>query len=105
MNTQSFDFNKAKQYPGWMSVLRGEEIPESEEYGVSSFVFRARKPFHPDRLWKFIQSEGKNFLRVKGLFWIATRPNHIGIWSQAGHVARFDSGIYSPVKRRVAKRY
>ena len=92
LNTQSFDFNKAKQYPGWMSVLRGEEIPESEEYGVSSFVFRARKPFHPNRLWKFIQSEGKKFLRVKGLFWIATRPNHIGIWSQAGHVARFDSG-------------
>jgi G3E family GTPase len=69
-----------------MAVLRGEEKPETEEYGVSSFVFRAKKPFHPERLWNFIMSEGKKFLRVKGLFWVATRPDFTGLWGQAGQV-------------------
>lgn len=94
LNTKRFDFDRAKSSPGWMSVLRGEEQPETEEYGVGSFVFKARKPFHPGRLWKFIKGEAKSFLRVKGLFWLATRPNHIGLWSQAGHVARFEASGY-----------
>ncbi|MDD9950172.1 MAG: GTP-binding protein [Zetaproteobacteria bacterium] len=87
LNTRRFNLEKAKQAPGWMAVLRGQEQSEVDEYGVSSFVFKARKPFHPERLWKFIKGDGKNFLRVKGLFWIASRPNYIGLWSQAGHVA------------------
>lgn len=61
LDTKKFDFENAKAAPGWMAVLRGKEKPETEEYGVSSLVFRAKKPFHPERLWKFIMSEGKNF--------------------------------------------
>ena len=90
LNTRLFNFEKAKQAPGWMAVLRGQEHSETEEYGIGSVVFRARKPFHPERLWKLLYDEGKNFLRVKGLFWVATRPNLIGVWSQAGQVATFE---------------
>jgi G3E family GTPase len=90
LNTHSFDFDKAKEAPGWMSVLRGQEKSETLEYGVSSFVFRAKKPFHPERLWKFLFQHGKSFLRVKGLFWIATRPDMIGLWSQAGQSVSFE---------------
>jgi len=92
LNTKLFNFEKAEQAPGWMAVLRGEEKPETEEYGVSSLVFRARKPFHPERLWNFIMKEGKRFLRVKGLFWVATRPDFIGVWSQAGLVVSLECG-------------
>lgn len=90
LNTKLFNFDKAQQAPGWMAVLRGEEKPETEEYGVSSFVFRSKKPFHPERLWNFLHTEGKKFLRVKGLFWVASRPNFIGLWSQAGQVVTLE---------------
>ena len=90
LDTNKFDFEKAQAAPGWMAVLRGEEKPETEEYGVSSFVFRAKKPFHPERLWNFIMSEGKKFLRVKGLFWVATRPNFTGLWGQAGQIVTLE---------------
>lgn len=90
LNTGLFNFEKAQEAPGWMAVLRGEEKPETEEYGVSSFVFRTKKPFHCERLWSFIMEEGKRFLRVKGLFWVATRSNYIGLWSQAGQVVTLE---------------
>ncbi|MFZ4402881.1 MAG: zinc metallochaperone GTPase ZigA [Pseudobdellovibrionaceae bacterium] len=90
LDTKKFDFEKAQAAPGWMAVLRGEEKSEIEEYGVSSFVFRAKKPFHPARLWNFIMAEGKKFLRVKGLFWVATRPDFTGLWGQAGQVVTLE---------------
>jgi G3E family GTPase len=92
LNTGLFDFEKARQSPGWMAVIRGEEKAESDQYGISSLVFRERKPFHPERLWKFLHTAGKKFLRVKGLFWVATRPDFIGLWSQAGQVAAIECG-------------
>ena len=90
LNTGKFDLEQAQQAPGWMSTLRGEEDSEIEEYGIQSFVFREKKPFHPKRLWDFLHEDGEKFLRVKGLFWLATRPDAIGLWSQAGKIASFE---------------
>ncbi len=84
LNTGRFDFEQASQAAGWMKTLRGEERSEADEYGIASFVYRARRPFHPDRLWEYCQESWPGVLRSKGLFWIATRPDLIGLRSQAG---------------------
>ncbi|NDJ51471.1 MAG: GTP-binding protein [Chloroflexi bacterium] len=89
VNTRLFDMAAAQRSAGWLKELQGEHTPETEEYGISSFVFRARRPFHPERLMEVLKSDHmKTVLRSKGFFWIATR-HHTGIiWSLAGHVAR-----------------
>lgn len=88
LNTNLFDFNAAAQAPGWLKELRGEHIPETEEYGIQSFVYRARRPFHPQRFFDFINSEWKGVIRSKGFFWLASDPEFAGSWSQAGAMAR-----------------
>lgn len=88
LNTGLFDFDQAADAPGWLQELRGEHIPETEEYGISSFVYRARKPFHPQRLWQWFNTEWPGVLRSKGRYWIASRPDFCGNWSQAGAVTR-----------------
>ncbi len=88
LDTGLFDFDQAAQAPGWLATLRGEEQPETEEYGVSQFVYRARRPFHPQRFWDLVQSEWPGVIRSKGHFWLASRPDYVGEWSQAGAVAR-----------------
>jgi G3E family GTPase len=88
LNTGLFDFDEAAEAPGWLQELRGEHVPESEEYGISSFVYRARKPFHPARLWQWFNTEWPGVIRSKGRYWIASRPEFCGTWSQAGAVTR-----------------
>jgi G3E family GTPase len=88
MHTGLFDFDQAAEAPGWLQELRGEHVPESEEYGISSFVYRARKPFHPQRLWQWLNTEWPGVVRSKGRYWIASRPEFCATWSQAGAVTR-----------------
>ncbi len=91
LNTGKFDFEKAQQAPGWLKEMRGEHVPETEEYGISSFSYEARRPFNPEKFFNFLhntQQFGK-LIRSKGYFWLATRPQYAGQWSQAGGIARY----------------
>ena len=91
LNTGLFDFDKAQQAPGWLKEMRGEHIPETEEYGISSFSYSARRPFHPEKFFNFVhatETYGK-LVRSKGYFWLATRPEFAGQWNQAGGIARY----------------
>ena len=84
LRTGLFNFEKAADAPGWLKELRGEHIPETEQYGISSFVFRARRPLHPERFWNFMTKNAKSVVRSKGFLWLATRPDVAAGWSQAG---------------------
>jgi len=92
MGTGRFDFEIAKQSKGWQLTLRGDGASEVEEYGVSSFVYRSRRPFHPARFFDCLSRDWHGVLRSKGFFWLASRLDKIGVWSQAGRVARLDFG-------------
>ena len=85
LNTKLFDFDKSSRSAGWIKELqKGFHTPETEEYGISSFVFRRRRPFHPERLIEFFNNFPSNIIRSKGILWLATR-NSIAInYSQAG---------------------
>jgi G3E family GTPase len=87
LNTGRFNFDKAQQAPGWLQELRDEHKPETEEYGISSFNYQARRPFHPERFYQYLHDSDWNngtLLRSKGFFWLASRPEWVGSWSQAG---------------------
>jgi len=88
LDTKLFDFEEASKAPGWLKELRGEHTPETDEYGIRSFVWRARLPMHPRRFWDVVNSEWPGVVRSKGFFWLASRPTHVGSWSQAGAVCR-----------------
>lgn len=88
LGTGLFDFDQAAQAPGWLQTLRGEHTPEADTYGVGSFVYRARRPFHPLRLHAAINQEWPGVVRSKGFFWLASRPEHAFEWSQAGAICR-----------------
>ncbi len=82
----SFDYEKASRSAGWMKVLLGEEGSEVDEFGIRNFVFRAKKPLHPERLADFLDqdSDWDQLLRVKGFFWIASRPKVVAEMNLAG---------------------
>jgi len=94
LGTGKFSFARAERAPGWLKELRGEHVPETEEYGISSFVYRARRPFHPEKFHDFLHQpwpDGR-LIRSKGFFWLASRPQLAGIWNQAGGIVHVSCG-------------
>jgi G3E family GTPase len=89
LDTRRFSFEEAAAAPGWLQEMRGTHVPETQEYGISSFSYRARLPFHPDRFWNFMRAGAwEGVLRSKGYFWLASRMDFAGSWSQAGGAYR-----------------
>ena len=93
INTGLFNYEEAEQSAGWIEELnKDEHTPESEEYGISSFVFRSKYPFDSKRFWNYIQhSFPTTIIRSKGLFWLSSRPVQAMSWGQAGGSLRADS--------------
>jgi G3E family GTPase len=93
LHTGMFDFEKAEQSAGWIEELsKDEHKPETEEYGISSFVYRSKKPFDPVRFFNYVQKGFPlSIIRSKGLFWLASRPDQALIWGQAGGSLKGDS--------------
>jgi G3E family GTPase len=87
MGTGLYDLKRSEKKPGWLDSLV-EHTPETEEYGISNFVYERRVPFHPERFFQLLQQEWPGVIRSKGVFWLATRLTKAGYWSQAGAVAR-----------------
>jgi len=84
LGTELFDMEEAEQRPAWIQELMGTHTPESEAYGITSFVYRARRPFHPQRLHDWLQQPWPGVVRAKGWFWVASRPNHTAAFQLAG---------------------
>ena len=106
LNTCLFDYEKAEASAGWLKELENDHVPETEEYGISSFVFRSKKPFHPDRFLNYLnQSFPQNIIRSKGLFWLASRSNQALLWSSAGGSCKADSAgvwwVSMPFQERI----
>lgn len=91
VNTDRFDFDATSSAPGWLAMLNAEPgatLVAENESGIGGFVYRARRPFHPERLWSLLHQEWTGVLRSKGFFWLATRSDIGGSLSQAGGALR-----------------
>jgi G3E family GTPase len=95
LNTGLFDMEEAETAPGWVKELNGQHIPETEEYGISSFVYRARRPFHPDRLETLTDAGFPTVLRAKGFMWLASNHDETILFSVAGSTLTVEpSGLW-----------
>ncbi|OCA73941.1 GTP-binding protein [Chryseobacterium arthrosphaerae] len=107
LNTKLFDFDKAQASAGWQKELQaGHHTPETEEYGIGSLVFRDQRPFHPMRLWEYLNDRyPEGIIRAKGLFWLASRPDDALNFSQAGGSFRLEkAGVWwcsMPMSHRI----
>lgn len=107
LNTKLFNYEEAEQSAGWIEELKKEKhTPETEEYGIGSFVFRDKRPFHAVRFWNYVQNDFPiSIIRSKGLFWISSRPAQAMSWGQAGGSLKADSeGVWwssMPLKARL----
>ena len=83
LNTGLFDFEEAEQSAGWIEELKKEgHTPETEEYGISSFVYKSKRPFDAVRFWDYVQRKfPTTIIRSKGLFWLSSRPGQAMVWS------------------------
>lgn len=89
LNTGKFDFDKASQFPLWLKELRGEHVPETEEYGIKSFVYGNRRPMHPKRIYDWLDSEKEGLVRAKGFVWLASKMDWVLLYSQAGFLSSY----------------
>lgn len=95
LGTGLFDMETASRSARWVQELNAEHTPETEEYGVSSSVFTARRPFHPQRLHDLLMRGGLRTIRSKGFVWLANRHDLVGLWSQAGGSFRLEpAGVW-----------
>jgi G3E family GTPase len=105
LHTGLFNYEDAQSMAVWEEELKTAHTPETEEYGISSFVFRSRAPFHPERFWRYLTEEyPANIIRAKGVFWLASRPSDAIFFSQAGGSSRIQKiGVWwnsIPVEER-----
>ncbi len=94
IGTGLYSADEAAMMPGWAKELDGDHTPETEEYGIGSFVYRRRLPFHPKRLMDAIGNGLDGVVRSKGYLWLASRPQYCGVWSQAGSSLQLDRAGY-----------
>ncbi|CAJ1458525.1 unnamed protein product [Effrenium voratum] len=94
LNTHKCDFDELEKMPGWLQELRGDHVPETEEYNISSLVFRSDKPFHPDRLNHLMAEGFDDLLRSKGLLWVAGGDHAALVWGQAGGAVSLEAGAW-----------
>jgi G3E family GTPase len=105
LGTGLFDFARAQLASGWMKELRGEHTPETEEYGITSFVYRARRPFHPARFSRLLQLGLPQVIRSKGFFWLASRMDWVGELSSVGGATYTQAaGFWHAARHRVDAR-
>ena len=90
MDTGLYNLEEAQEHPLWAQELYNpnEHVPETEEYGITSFVYRERKPFDPTKIYDFFNQEWDGVVRAKGFFWLSSRPDFVGEVSQAGAFVR-----------------
>ena len=102
LDTGRYDFVKAQLAPGWMQALRGQHTPETEEYGITSFVYRSRRPFHPQRFARLLETGLGSVIRSKGFFWLANRMDSVGELSSVGAATQTSvAGVWYASRERM----